>query len=102
MGKGISLSGEIKNCEHLLVEGEIEATLKDCASLEISKGGLFKGTAEVQNAVVSGTFDGDLKVLGCLTLRNGGLVEGTVTYADLSIERGGRVRGKMEDLKDKS
>lgn len=102
VGKGISLSGEIKNCEQLLVEGEIEATLKDCESLEIAKDGLFKGSAEVKNATISGRFEGDLKVLGCLTLRSGGEVEGTVTYADLSIERGGRLRGKMEDIKEGS
>lgn len=102
VGPGISLSGEIKNCEHLLVEGEIEATLKDCDSLEIAKGGVFKGTAEVQRAVVTGRFEGDLKVLDCLTVKNGGEVQGSVTYADLSIERGGRLRGKMEELNPKS
>ena len=99
VGPGISLSGEIKNCEQLLVEGEIEATLKDCANLDIAPGGLFKGTAEVENATVSGRFDGDLKVTGVLTVKKGGEVAGTIAYNELSTERGGRLRGKLEDLK---
>lgn len=99
VGKGISLSGEIKNCEQLLVEGEIEATLSDCESLEIAKDGLFKGTAEVENAVISGVFDGEIKVKGCLTVKAGGEVKGSIAYGDLAIERGGKLRGKLEDLK---
>jgi cytoskeletal protein CcmA (bactofilin family) len=99
VGKGISLSGEIKNCEHLLVEGEIEATLNDCTSLEIAKEGVFKGTAEVQNASVAGTFDGEIKVKGCLTIKSGGEVKGSIAYGDLAIERGGKLRGKLEELK---
>ncbi|WP_455374401.1 polymer-forming cytoskeletal protein [Limibacillus halophilus] len=99
VGKGISLSGEIKNCEQLLVEGEIEATLSDCESLEIAQDGLFKGSAEVENATIAGTFDGDIKVKGCLTVKSGGEVKGSITYGDLAIERGGKLRGKLEELK---
>lgn len=94
VGKGISLSGEIRNCESLFVEGEVEVKLEDCKWLQIAEGGLVKGSAVVENAEISGRFTGELTVRACLTLKRGGLVEGELSYGELQVERGGRILGK--------
>lgn len=94
VGKGISLTGEIRNCESLFVEGEVEVKLQDCRWLQIAEGGLVKGSATVENAEISGRFVGDLTVRGCLTIKRGGLVEGDMKYAELEVERGGRLVGQ--------
>ena len=96
VGQGIRLAGEIKRCETLVVEGEVEANLTDCLSLEINDSGLFKGAAVVEQAEISGRLEGELTVNGRLFVRASGQLRGTIRYADLEIERGGRIAGSVD------
>jgi cytoskeletal protein CcmA (bactofilin family) len=98
VGRDIRLAGEITACDKLVVEGQVEADLADAQMLEIAESGLFKGRAEVDVAEVSGTFDGELTVRERLVLRATGQVKGTLRYAELEIERGGRVNGAIEEI----
>jgi cytoskeletal protein CcmA (bactofilin family) len=98
VGHGIRLAGEITKCETLVVEGHIEADLNDCASLEINESGEYLGSAVVDAAEISGRFDGSLTVRGRLLLRASGELRGTIRYADLEIERGGRIAGDVDLL----
>jgi cytoskeletal protein CcmA (bactofilin family) len=100
VGCGISLSGEINSCDTLVVEGEVQASLDHCNTMEIAKTGVFKGAAEIATADIAGLFDGDLVVRERLILRGTGRIIGTVRYGDLEIERGGRITGTMELLPD--
>ncbi len=98
VGREISLSGEIKACETLIVEGKVEADLQDCKTLKISESGLYKGTALVDTADIRGRFEGDLTVKAQLHLRAGGRIVGTLRYAELQVERGGMIVGTMEEI----
>ena len=98
MGRDISLSGEIKACEQLIVEGQVSAHLEDCKLLRISASGLYKGAAGVDQAEISGRFEGDLTVRGTLILRATGRVSGTLRYGDMEIERGGKIVGTLEEI----
>ncbi|WP_422369247.1 bactofilin family protein [Pelagibius sp.] len=98
VGREICLSGEIKTCEKLVVEGRVEADLNDSQSLEISEPGLFKGHATVEDCDVYGTFEGDLTVTGRLVIRPTGRVSGKIRYADIEIIKGGRLSGDIDVL----
>ncbi|WP_162914583.1 bactofilin family protein [Desertibaculum subflavum] len=96
VGRGISLNGEINACDRLVVEGKVEAALSDCKSIEIAESGLFKGSAEIQDADISGRFEGKLTVRGRLMIRSKGKVSGEVRYGQLEIELGGQIVGHIE------
>jgi cytoskeletal protein CcmA (bactofilin family) len=98
VGKQIVLSGEIKACEKLVVEGKVEASLTDSHSIEILPDGLFKGTASIDVADISGRFEGDLVVRDRLTLRSTGHISGNVRYGEMQIERGGVIAGDMRPI----
>lgn len=98
VGRDISLSGEISACDHLVVEGRIEAKISDCRTIEVMDGGVFKGSAQIDEAYIAGRFEGELSVRGRLRLRGSGVVSGTVRYGELEVEAGGRVIGTMEPL----
>ena len=98
VGRGIRLSGEIQACERLVVEGEVHADLTGALVLEIAENGLFKGRATVDYAEISGSFEGELTVRDRLMLRTTGQVNGDLRYAEMEIERGGRVRGTIGEL----
>lgn len=97
VGRDISLAGEIKSCELLIVEGLVEADLKGCQLLQISETGVFKGSAEVSQAEINGRFEGDLIITERLLLRATGSIVGSLRYNEMEIERGGRISGSVED-----
>ena len=95
VGPQIVLSGEVKSCIRLVVEGTIKANIRECRDIAIAEGGLFHGSAAVQSAEISGRFEGELTVTGRLLIRAPGLVSGTVRYKEIEIERGGRIAGDV-------
>jgi len=98
VGRDISLNGEIRTCDTLVVEGRVEAVLQDCKNIEILAPGEFKGAAEVDVADISGQFNGDLTARQRLIVRAGGKVLGKIRYGQLEIERGGVLSGEVELL----
>lgn len=102
VGQEIKMSGEIKSCDRLVVEGTVEANLTDSRALEVTETGVFRGTAEIDMAEINGVFEGDLNVEGRLFVRAQGRVSGTVRYGELEIERGGRISGEIGNQADMS
>ncbi len=98
VGREISLSGDITACDILVVEGNIEATLRDGRHLEITEAGHFKGSVEIDEADIAGKFEGSLTVRGRLKLRSTGIIEGTLSYGELEVEAGGRIVGELKVL----
>jgi cytoskeletal protein CcmA (bactofilin family) len=95
VGQSISISGDITACNRLVIEGSLEAKLHDCRQVEIAERGTFKGNASVEQCEVSGQFDGELIVRNRLLIRATGHVSGTITYAQIEIERGGKLSGTI-------
>lgn len=98
VGRDIQLSGEITECDKLVVEGHVEIKLPGARVLEVSPSGYFKGDAEVDEADISGRFEGDLTARERLIVRSGGRVNGTVRYGRIVIESGGEIAGDMRTL----
>ena len=48
VGREIALSGEIRACDLLVVEGRVEAVLSDSRAIEVSATGVFKGKAQIE------------------------------------------------------
>jgi len=98
IGQGITLSGEIENCDQLLVEGTVEATLNGAKLLDIAESGVFYGSVDIEEAVIAGRFEGDLTVDGRVTIEATGIVIGTITYRELTVEAGANIEGKISSF----
>jgi cytoskeletal protein CcmA (bactofilin family) len=98
VGREIALNGEISACEKLVVEGRVEANMKDCREIEISESGTFKGEAEIEIAEISGTFEGNITARKLLIIRSTGRVTGKVRASQMEVERGGEISGEIEIL----
>ena len=96
VGPNIKLKGvEITDCDTLVVEGSVEATM-DSRVIQISERGSFKGSAEIDIAEIRGQFDGTLTVRQKLVIYATGKVTGRVRYGKLVIEEGGQLSGEIE------
>ena len=98
IGQGITMSGEIEACEHLIVEGTIEATLKGANVLDVYESGAFLGTVEIDEANIAGRFEGDITVKGRLTIESTGQVIGSISYKELSMEAGAVIDGSISPI----
>lgn len=96
VGPNIKLKGvEITDCDTLVVEGSVEATM-DSRVIQISERGSFKGSAEIDIAEIRGQFDGNLTVRQKLVIYSTGKVTGKVRYGKIVIEEGGQLTGEVE------
>jgi hypothetical protein len=60
IGQQIVFSGKLGSLDRLIVEGKVEAKIKDCRAIEIAETGHFKGHVEFERADIAGVFEGDL------------------------------------------
>lgn len=96
VGPNIKLKGvEITDCDTLVVEGRVEATI-DSRVIQIAERGAFKGSAEIDIAEIRGEFDGELTVRQKLVIYSTGKVSGKVRYGKVVIEEGGQLSGDIQ------
>ncbi len=98
VGRDIVLIGEIEACETLIIEGRVEGEITGTRYLEIAESGRFKGSAAVEECVVAGACEGDITVAGLLAVHAKGRIKGKVCYAEIEMQRGGRLSGEVEIL----
>ena len=95
VGPNIKLKGvEITDCDTLVVEGMVEATM-DSRVIQIAEQGEFKGSADIDIAEIRGVFDGNLTVRDKLVIHSTGKVTGKIRYGKIVIEEGGRLSGEI-------
>ena len=96
VGPNIKLKGvEITDCDTLVVEGTVEATMNSRV-IRIAENGAFHGTAEIDIAEIHGRFDGSLTVREKLVIYGSGKVSGKIRYGKVVIEEGGELTGQIE------
>jgi cytoskeletal protein CcmA (bactofilin family) len=95
VGPNIKFKGEICDCDTLVVEGSVEATM-DSRVMQIAEKGAFKGSAGIDVAEIRGDFDGDLTVRQKLVVYTTGRVTGKIRYGKLVIEEGGQISGDVQ------
>lgn len=101
VGPNIKLRGaEINDCDTLVVEGHVEASM-DSKALEILQSGSYDGTVSIDIAEIHGKFSGNLTARKKLIVHGTGHVTGTVRYGSLLVSEGGIVSGDVASLDTK-
>ena len=98
VGVNIHLKGvEISNCDALIIEGQVEATVHS-KSMQIDKPGTLTGTALIDVAEIHGEFSGELTARTRLVVHGTGRVSGTIRYGKLIVAEGGELTGDVKRL----
>lgn len=98
IGVNIKLKGvEISDCDVLVVEGQVEATVSSKA-MQIAKPGSFTGTAIIDVAEIHGEFSGEITARTRLVVHGTGRVSGTIRYGKLIVAEGGEVNGDVKQI----
>lgn len=95
VGPDVKLKGaEILDCDTLVVEGRVEATM-DSRLLRIATKGAFIGKVSIDIAEIHGTFEGELTARSQLVIHATGRVSGTIRFGKLVVEEGGELNGEI-------
>lgn len=98
VGPDVKLKGaEILDCDTLVVEGRVEATM-DSRVIKIAERGSFAGKVGIDVAEVHGQFEGELTARKQLVIHATGRVSGIIRYGKILIEEGGVVCGDVQAI----
>ena len=100
VGPNIKLKGvEIDDCDTLVVEGRVEATMVSRA-IQIAETGAFSGKVDVDVAEIRGTFQGEMTARKKLVIHASGRVSGKIRYGKILVQEGGEMTGDIGALGD--
>jgi cytoskeletal protein CcmA (bactofilin family) len=95
VGPEVKLKGaEILDCDTLVVEGRVEATM-DSRVIRIAESGAFIGKVSIDIAEIHGSFEGELTARSQLIIHSTGRVKGTIRYGRLVADDGGELCGDV-------
>lgn len=98
VGPDVKLKGaEITDCDTLIVEGRVEATM-DSRTINIAEKGSFCGTVNIDVAEIHGIFEGELTARQQLIIHGTGKVSGKIRYGRIVIAEGGVISGDVRSL----
>jgi len=98
VGPDIKLKGvEITDCDTLVVEGRVEASMESRV-VQIAENGIYNGTATMDVAEIRGSFNGELTARSQLVIYSTGRVSGRIRYGKIRIEEGGELSGDVSTL----
>ena len=100
VGPEVKLKGaEILDCDTLVVEGRVEATM-DSRVIRIAENGSFAGKVSIDIAEIHGTFEGELTARSQLIIHSTGRVTGTIRYGKLVADEGCELCGDVNILSE--
>ncbi len=100
VGPNIKLKGvEIDDCDTLVVEGRVEATMNSRA-IQIAEHGAFSGKVDIDVAEIRGTFNGEMTARKRLVIHATGRVSGKIRYGKVLVQEGGELTGEITVLGD--
>ena len=97
IGPGIEFDGSLCNCDEVVIEGTVRATIAT-THLIVKATGRFTGSAEVEKAEIDGQYEGTLTAKTQLQINQTGTVIGDINYAQLEVTPGGILTGNVDAL----
>ncbi|HXS53926.1 MAG TPA: polymer-forming cytoskeletal protein [Usitatibacter sp.] len=100
VGPNIKLKGvEIHDCDTLVVEGRVEATMVS-RTIQIAEHGAFDGKVDVDVAEIRGAFHGEMTARKKLVIHASGRVGGKIRYGKILVQEGGEMTGDIAAIHD--
>ncbi|HYC35937.1 MAG TPA: polymer-forming cytoskeletal protein [Usitatibacter sp.] len=98
VGPNIKLKGvEIDDCDTLVVEGRVEATMVS-RTIQIAESGAFSGKVDVDVAEIRGAFQGEMTARKKLVVHSSGRINGKIRYGKMLVQEGGEMSGDVAAL----
>ena len=95
IGASIKVKGNFNGQGNIVVEGQLEGSLKTEASLFIGDKAKIVANIEADDAIINGEIRGSLKIHQYLALGPNAKIIGDISYSEISIEKGAIINGQV-------
>ncbi len=96
IGPSMTIKGEIRAKEELLVEGEVEGLLESQSLLTVGPNGKVKANIKAREVVIFGSVRGNVEVAEKIAIREQGSLIGDIKSAGISIDDGAYFKGSID------
>ncbi|MDP2789912.1 MAG: polymer-forming cytoskeletal protein [bacterium] len=94
IGAAVKVEGNFVGEGNVIVEGQLQGTLKTKHNVMIGSGAIVKANVEAQDVHLAGELHGNVKVSGKLVLATTAKLNGNIEAASLTVEEGATLNGK--------
>jgi len=92
----MSIKGEIRAREELLVDGEVEGSLESQSLITVGPTGKVKANIQAREVVIYGSVRGNVEVSEKIAIREQGSLIGDIKSAGISIDDGAYFKGSID------
>lgn len=96
LGPTLKFKGELSAEEDLLIQGEIEGSIKHTSNLTIGEDGRINASVSAKHINIEGTVDGDLQGADSVVVRDTATVQGNIFSPSVSLYEGATFNGTID------
>jgi len=96
IGASMTIKGEIRAREELLVDGEVEGSLESQSLLTVGPNGKVHANIKAREVIVFGSVRGNVEVAEKIAIRDQGSLVGDIKTAGISIDDGAYFKGSID------
>ena len=100
IGPSMSIKGEIRSREELLVDGEVEGLLESQSLLTVGNNGKVKGNIRARQVAIFGSVRGNVEVSEKIAIREQGSLIGDIKAAGIIIDDGAYFKGSIDIIRE--
>lgn len=95
IGHSIKVKGNFHGQGNIIVEGNLEGSLRTEANLFIGEKAKIVANIEAVDAIINGEIKGNLKIHQYLVIGAKAKITGDIIYSEISIEKGAVINGQL-------
>jgi cytoskeletal protein CcmA (bactofilin family) len=95
IGKGTSITGNVKGAGQFVVFGEVDGDGDIDGGLNLASKGVWRGRVRAKQAVIAGTVIGGLEIADKLEIGYSAVVRGRVSARSIAIAKGAVIDGEV-------
>jgi cytoskeletal protein CcmA (bactofilin family) len=96
IGPSMTIKGEIRAREELMVDGEVEGSLESQSQLTVGPNGKVRANIKAREVIVYGSVRGNVEVAEKIAIRDQGSLVGDIKAAGISIDDGAYFKGSID------
>jgi len=96
IGPSMTIKGEIRSREELLVDGDVEGLLESQSVLTVGANGKVRGNIKARQVAIHGSVRGNIEVTEKIAIREQGSLIGDIKAAGISIDDGAYFKGSID------
>lgn len=98
IGPSIKVKGNFHGQGNIIIEGNLEGSLKTEANLFVGDHARIVANIEAQEAIINGEIKGNVKVKKYLAIGKTAKIFGDLQYGEISVDKGGIINGQLLGL----